>query len=231
MPITTPRTLSAPVAATVLVLALGSTGCAAAARSASQTPSPRAKATHARTPLDRSVTVAKQRWTLEQSGPEVHLLLRRVAADPVMRAAIRTGEPVAIRAAVAARYRTAWYHWHVSRLRVLRGADVIADAGVPFVIAPSALTLHDGRGAPLTLQVSDQDVIGYVRFMHRNHHVEVVTRGTGAAHVRSSLAAALHVHLPGHGTVTIAGRHYAVRAFTKHALNREPVRVWILRRA
>jgi hypothetical protein len=76
-----------------------------------------------------------------------------------------------------------------------------------------------------------QDVIGFVRFMHRNYPVDVVVRGRGAAHVRSSLPAATNAKLPSRGPVTIAGRRYDVRSFQQTAWGSEPVTVWILTKA
>jgi hypothetical protein len=142
---------------------------------------------------------------------------------------VRSGNTAAIQAAVAAKFNSVWYHWHVSRLRIVRGGKVVADAGVPFVVAPSSLPLRDAHRRTLaTLEISDQDVIGFVRFMRRNHGVDVVARGVGPAHVVTSLPAALHAALPDRGHTTIAGRRYQVGTFTKTALNNEPVKIWIL---
>lgn len=176
--------------------------------------------------MTRIVAIAKQRWAIEQYGPPVHVLLRRVAAEPGLSRALRSRDPRAVRAYVDSRFRPAWYHWHVSRLRIVRGSRKLVDVGVPFVVAPSKLALPGTRGA--VLQISDQDVIGYVKFMRRNHGVDVVTRGSVPGHVRTSLPAALHVQLPDRGIVTIAGRRYDVASFHRKALNDERVKVWIL---
>lgn len=181
--------------------------------------------------IDRLLHVAERRYRLEQRGPLVRKLLRRVAADRGLKAAARSGDPAALRAAVARRFDSVWYHWHVSRLLIVRGSRTIVDVGVPFVIAPSSRVLRDARGrAVTTLEISDQDVIGFVRFMHRNHAVDVVARGVGAGHVRASLPAALHVRLPDRGLATIAGRRYRVASFTRRALGDERVKIWILLR-
>jgi hypothetical protein len=233
------------VAAVLTTGAIGAAGCAAQAAPTPPTAAllPAAPTTHtihtaaatpvakaaARTAIDRMATTAKQRWSEEQSGIAVHQLLRRVAADPAMKAAINSGQPSAFRSAVAAKYQGVWYHWHASRVRVLQGGRVVADAGVPFVVAPSSLPLRNSHGKTVaTLQISDQDVIGFVRYMKRNHHVDVVARGVGAGHTQTSLPAALNVKLPSRGAVKISGQRYQVRAFTKHALNNENVRVWVL---
>jgi hypothetical protein len=116
-------------------------------------------------------------------------------------------------------------------MRIFRGSRMILDVGVPFVVAPSQMTLRDSGGRSLgTLQTSIQDEIGFVRYMHRNYPVDVVVRGRGAAHVRTSLPAALNARLPDSGTATVSGTRYQVRSFTQTALGGEPVKVWILHR-
>jgi hypothetical protein len=136
-----------------------------------------------------------------------------------------------VRAYVRNEFDRVWYHWHVSRMRIYRGTNRVIDVGVPFVVAPSQMALRDSRGRSLgTLQVSIQDEIGFVRFMHRNYPVDVVVRGRGAAHVRTSLPAALDARLPDWGTATVSGTRYHVRSFMQTALSREPVKVWILHR-
>jgi hypothetical protein len=114
-------------------------------------------------------------------------------------------------------------------MRILQGSQVVDETGVPFVVAPAQVTLRGTGGRRLgTLQVSIQDEIGFVRYMHRNYPVDVVVRGRGAAHLRTSLPAALSARLPDLGTATVAGKRYEVRSFTQTALGGEPVRVWIL---
>jgi hypothetical protein len=132
-----------------------------------------------------------------------------------------------MRAYVNEKFMPVWYHWHVSRLQILRGDHVVVDAGVPFVVDGSHTSLPGGY----TLRISIQDEIGFVRVMARNHPVQVVVRGQGAAHVRSSLPAATHASLPNTGSVTLAGVHDDVRSFSRKALGGEPVKIWILDRA
>jgi hypothetical protein len=228
------RLRRAPIAAALIALPV--MGCAA---SAATLPAPRtvpapgqarpAAATH--TAIDHLTTVAKARYVQEVQGGVAHATLRRVARDPALLAALRSGSQTRLRSYVQSRYMPVWYHWHVSRLRIMRGSNVLVDAGVPFVLAPSQMTLRDARGRSLgTLQVSIQDEIGFVRFMHRNYPVDVVVRGRGAAHVRTSLPAAASAHLPDSGTTTIGGARYQVRSFRQMALANEPVKVWILQR-
>jgi hypothetical protein len=183
------------------------------------------------TSIDRLAAVAKHRYSKEVRGTEVHAALRRVASDPLLLGALQSGDMARLRSYVRGTFDRVWYHWHVSRLRIGRGSRMMIDVGVPFVVAPSQLALRDVRGGSLgTLQVSIQDVIGFVRFMHRNYPVDVVVRGRGPAHVRTSLPAARNAHLPDSGTAIVAGNRYQVRSFRETALGGEPVKAWILQR-
>jgi hypothetical protein len=117
-------------------------------------------------------------------------------------------------------------------MRIVQGSRVVVETGVPFVVAPVQMTLRGAGGRALgTLQVSIQDEIGFVRLIHRHHPVDVVVRGQGAGHVRSSLPAAAQVKLPSTGSVTIAGRRYQVSSFRETAWGNEPVTVSILQKA
>lgn len=228
-----PRALAAgllvPVAAGALLVARpGSRPAPAHAGAAASTAAPARPARPSRT--DALTRVARARYSDEVSGRAAHIQLARVARDPMLLRALRTGDLPALRAAVKREQATP--HVHISRLRVVRGSKVLADAGVVFVVAPSRKLLTDTRGRPLgTLELSIQDVIGFVRYMHRNYPVDVVVRGQGPAHVRSSLPAATGARLPDRGLVTLAGRRYDVRSFHQRALGGEPVKVWILVRA
>jgi hypothetical protein len=212
-----PRSLIAGVALVGLV-----SGCAAAATTAA---APKAPVTA----IDRLTATAEHRYGIETHGGVVFGTLHRVGRDAGLRRALESGSPAAVRAYVNRRFPSVWYHWHVSRLRIVEGSKIVADAGVPFVVAPAQMVLKSSNGRTLgRLQVSIQDVVGFVRYMHRNYPVDVVVRGQGAGHVRSSLPAAANAKLPSRGSVTISGRRYQVRSFHQTALGAEPVTVWIL---
>jgi hypothetical protein len=229
---------SSPLARRAVILVLialplaGYVATAAALHPPSATPSARAGAAPTAPPattIDHVTSVARQRYATEVSGSRAHATLRRVGSDPALLSALASGDMNRVRSDVRSEFHRVWYHWHASRMRIFRGSSVVVDLGVPFVVAPSQMTLRDSHGASLgTLQVSMQDVIGFVRYMHRNYPVDVVVRGRGAAHVRTSLPAARKVTLPDSGTVTVSGTRYQVRSFTQTALGNEPVKVWIL---
>ena len=222
------------------------TGCAA---SAAQPPAPSAaprttaatttvavrpvstttRSTRSAAAIDNLTQVARRRYAVEVHGGVAIGTLHRVGRDPTLLRTLQSGNLSATRAYVQRQFPAVWYHWHVSRLRILKGSRVVIDTGVPFVVAPSQMTLRGPGGRVLgTLETSIQDEIGFVRYMHRNYPVDVVVRGQGAAHVKSSLPAAANAQLPSSGSVTLAGRRYAVRSFKETALAGEPVTVWIL---
>jgi hypothetical protein len=184
------------------------------------------------TPIDRLTSVARRRYRIEVNGGVAFGTAHRVGRDQTLLRTLQSGNVAATQAYVRRQFPAVWYHWHVSRMRIRKGSRVVVETGVPFVVAPTQTTLRGSGGRPLgTLEVSIQDVIGFVRYMHRNYPVDIVVRGQGAAHVRSSLPAAAHVTLPSRGQATIAGRRYVVRSFQETAWGREPVTAWILTKA
>jgi hypothetical protein len=183
-------------------------------------------------PVDRLTAVARRCYAVEVHGGVTIGTAYRVARDPTLLRTLQSGNAASTRAYVQRQFSAVWYHWHVSRMAIRKGSAVVAETGVPFAVAPSQVTLRSSGGRTLgTLDVSVQDVVGFVRFMHRNYPVDVVVRGRGAAHVRSSLPAAAHATLPSRGPVTLSGRRYVVRSFPEIAWGGEPVTVWILAKA
>lgn len=221
---------SVRVLAGVALAAVTLSGCSVLASPRSQQPATTAAAS--RSSIDRLTATAQQRYDIEAQGAAATGNLHRLGSDPGLLAALRSGNPARLRSYVNSNFNSVWYHWHISRMRIVQGQRVLADAGVPFVVAPSTMPLRDAHGRTLaTLEVSIQDEIGFVRYMHRNYPVDVVVRGSGAKHVRSSLPAAATARLPDSGSTTLAGRRYKVRSFTRPALGNETVKVWILQRA
>jgi hypothetical protein len=202
------------------IAALALAGCATSSASAP------AGSAHAKL-IDERTAIAEQTYDREVSGGVVSGRLHEIAADAGVRAAVRARSVSRLRAAVERKFMPVWFHQHVSRLQILQGTRVVVDAGVPFVVDGP----HTSLGNGFTLRISIQDEIGFVRLISRHHPVQVVVRGRGSAHVRSSLAAAAHARLPSSGSVMLAGAHYFVRSFSRTALGAEPVKIWILQRA
>ena len=182
--------------------------------------------------IDRYAAIARHRYDKEVSGAAIHTQLRRLARDPALLRTLRSGDTAALRRYVQRQFRAVWYHWHVSRLRIVRGGRVIDEVGVPFTLAGQQTTLRGAGGRALaTLQITVQDEVGILKAMLRHYPVEVVIRGRGSAHRLSSLPAAKTAALPASGFVQIAGRRYLVRSFRRLAFVNEPVTIWILTRA
>jgi hypothetical protein len=202
-------------------------GCGAVAV-ATPTPSANARAAARATAI---TAIARRQYAVEVHGGAAFGALHRVGRDPVLLQTLRSGNLSATRAYVQRKFPSVWYHWHVSRMRILQGSRVVVQTGVPFVVAPVQMTLRDPGGRALgTLQVSIQDEIGFVRLMHRHYPVDVVVRGQGPGNVRSSLPAAAQVSLPSAGSVTIAGQRYQVSSFHQKAWGNEPVTISILQK-
>jgi hypothetical protein len=179
--------------------------------------------------IDALARTAHSRYTIEATGATVHQKLNAVARAPALIRALEGGNPAAIQA--AAYHQQAGTHQHISHLVIIRGGRVLADSGVPFCVRGPSKVIRDRRGRTLgTLQVTVQDVIGFVRYVHRNVHVNVVVRGRGPAHQLTSWKAAARVRLPDSGDVQIGPRRYPVRSFTEKAFGGEPIKVWIIGR-
>jgi hypothetical protein len=224
------------IAATLLATGLVSACGRAAASSPSTSTSPRtvvaaaAPVRRAPSKIDRLLATARAIYEGQVRGPHSLAVLHRVGSDPILLRDLQAGQIGAARAYVALQFPKVWYHWHVSRLRIAQGNRLVTELGVPFVLPPSQMTLHGPGGRPVgTLQVSMQDEIGFVRLMHRRYPpVQVVIRGQGASHLRTSMRAAALAKLPASGSVRLGGRRYLVRSFTEPSWDGGPVTVWIL---
>jgi hypothetical protein len=215
------RLIPAAVAGALVAVLLSMGGGAGAAPT--QTTSRQAAASSLIAPYEA-------RYTSEASGAAAHATLSRLADDPGLLAAVRSGSNARIRSYVNSRFRSVWYHWHVSRMRITRGNTTVIETGVPFVVDGPSTTLRDAHGRAIAqLQISIQDVIGFVRLNTRHGDVNTVVRGRGSADVRASLPAALKVKLPSSGTVTIAGHRYEVGSFHETGWRGEPLQIWILK--
>lgn len=189
-----------------------------------------AQITTAQAAATSQITPYQARYTSEASGTAAHATLSRLAHDPGLLAAVRSGSSARIRSYVNSRFRPVWYHWHVSRMRIMRGSTTVIETGVPFVVDGPTATLHDAHGHAIAqLQISIQDVIGFVRLNTRHGDANTVVRGHGSADVRTSLPTALKVKLPSSGTVTIAGHRYQVGSFHETGWHGEPLQIWILK--
>jgi hypothetical protein len=178
------------------------------------------------TGLARATAIARRTYRLEAHGSAAPASVRRISRDRVLLAALRSHDARATRA--AALHQLFLPRYHVVRLRVLRGSRSLVDVGGRFVSAGARLELRTAAGRPLgRLEASIQDVIGFVKLVHRRSGAQAVVRGSHG-HVATLLPAAAKARLPAAGRVRIGGRAYAVRSFRETGFAGEPLRVWIL---
>jgi hypothetical protein len=109
--------------------------------------------------------VARRIYAGEIDGTETRLDAARVKAYRPLLAALASGTTSAVRSAVHALvYKP---HWHIVRLRVLRGSRVLADVGGPHVLAPVRGSLRVNGSVIGSYVMSVQDDLGYVKLVSR----------------------------------------------------------------
>jgi hypothetical protein len=182
--------------------------------------------------IDGIVYAAKATYRNETTGPKLFQELRRIARDGILLEALSRNDRAGAQAEADAQLRSHINHLaHVTRISVVRGSRVLVNATVnsdgAFVVAPGSRTLHLHGRTLGTLLVSLQDVTGFVKLVHRRTGAEVLVRGA-SGHVRTSLSAAAGVRLPSSGQVTISGRRYFARSFRETGWGAERLTAWIL---
>jgi len=122
--------------------------------------------------------VARRIYAEELRGAETRLDATRVATYRPLLTALAHSEPGAARAAVHALVYAP--HWHIVRLRVTRGASVLADVGGPHVLAPVRGELRVGGRTAAGFVMSVQDDLGYVKLVTRfiGAPIDLYQRGT-----------------------------------------------------
>ncbi|MGI8803089.1 MAG: hypothetical protein ACR2KV_13110 [Solirubrobacteraceae bacterium] len=118
---------------------------------------------------------------------------------------------------------------HAVRVRVARGRRTLVDVGLGFVVAGARRQLRAPDGRYLgRIEISIQDVIGFIKLVHRLTGAAIVVRGSFDHHVESSPPAAAAVTLPRSGPVVIGTRRYTVSAFGAAGFSGETLTSWIL---
>jgi hypothetical protein len=178
------------------------------------------------------VITAKEVYHNETKGPKLFQQLGRIAGDGTLLAALSRGDLAGAQAEADAQLRSALNHVaHVTRISVLGRSRVLVNATINsdgvYVVAPGSRVLQSHGRVLGTLLVSIQDVVGFVKLVHDLTGAQVLVRGS-SGQVRTSLRAAAGVSLPVTGSVTVAGRRYAVRSFRETGWGNEPLTVWIL---
>lgn len=183
--------------------------------------------------LARAVAVAKRVYVNEVNGGRVHTDLRLVAADQVLLSDLGSGDLVAAQAEAQFKMMSNAIA-HITRVSIIRGPRVLVNAvwnsNGSFVVAPLQQPLRV-RGRTIgTLLVSVQDIVGYIKLIHKFTGAQAIVRGV-SGQVRTSLPAAADVSLPSSGHVTIAARRYLVGSFQVSGWGNEALTVWVLEAA
>jgi hypothetical protein len=210
-------------AVVALVAALITTGCGAAG-SASHTPSAsRSPASLAQVRVDTLAGVAQRIYAHEHARVVAAKAIKQLSVNPSLIRALESGNRSRIRA--VARKPVLG---HEVRVRVVRGSQVLMDAGLPNVVqaAKGELVVPNGRDLG-QVQVSIQDLIGFVKLVDRETGTRMVVRDRNG-HVETMFKAAAHRTLPESGPVTIRGRTYWVRGFHEGDFVGRPLQVWML---
>jgi hypothetical protein len=161
---------------------------------------------------------ARYRYSQERVGLAVHVAFRRIEHDGALVRALRAGDLRTARARA-----DQLLIGHVVRIRIRNGSRVLVDANpTSFAVGGTVRSLRS-QGQ---MEVSIQDVIGFIKLVHKYDGGDVVVRGS-RGQARSSLAT-IPGALPRSGCVSIAGRRYAVDAFAERGFASERLTVWVL---
>jgi hypothetical protein len=181
-------------------------------------------------PLSRALANARHVYANEVNGGRVHTDTRLVEGDQALLEDLARND---FSAAVAEARHEMFSNAsaHITRVSVIRQGRQVVNAvwneNGTFVVAPRerAIAL---RGRSLGhLLVSVQDVVGYVKLVHKFTGDQVVVRGS-SGQVRTSLSAARQAPLPRSGSLTIAGRRYRVGSFDVGGWPGETLSVYVL---
>jgi hypothetical protein len=146
---------------------------------------------------------------------------RHAASNGALLAALRANDPARARTIAAG---LLYRRDHISHIEIVRGGHSVVSVGKGFVSGASPVRVQGDA-----MYVSIQDVIGFVRLLHRRTGADVVVRGR-PGHVAASLAAAARASLPARGATTVGGVRYHVSSFSATGLLGERLHVWVLAR-
>jgi hypothetical protein len=120
-------------------------------------------------------TVATRLLDAETRGAGARRAIRMAERNPAFRAAVASGDPRALRAAIIGFFRDK--RFHIVRVRAWNRAGLIGDVGGPYVLSPVTGTVH-GRGGAVAgrFMLSIQDDTGFIKLMHRFTGTQVTLR-------------------------------------------------------
>jgi hypothetical protein len=211
-----PGRRAAPLATVGLVLALIVSGCGAGGRA-------QAAAALAQARADAFAYVSRRMYDQEVSGAANGAAFHVISRIPALLDGIATRDYAA--AVYAMRHQPIR---HAVAVRVTRGQRTLIDVGLRFVVGGRLRPLRDADGTDLgEIEISIQDVIGFVRLIHRLTGAQAVVKGSIGDTTTTSGAAA-DLPLPSRGPVTLGGVPYTVSSFAERGFAGEPLRVFVL---
>jgi hypothetical protein len=163
--------------------------------------------TRAEIRLQTLAGVAHRLYLEEAKGTIARHDAERIARDPKVIAALRSGSHGALRAAA---FRELYLPYHVVRLAI-HGNGIATDVGGPFVIAPERHTFTVA-GRTASVDASVQDVAGFVKLIRRQTGLQSDVRDHHGNEYTNLPRPGLR--LPTSGVVTIGRRARLVRSFT-----------------
>lgn len=146
----------------------------------------------------------------------------RVASAPTVLAAVETGKPSTVRAAIAPLLRG-----QLVRVRVTIGRRTLAEYGTANGIAPVSTPLRDAAGVRIgTVTASEEGMYGYANTIHAITETQVFGRA-GDRWLGGSTSPGPAV-LPDYGEVAFRGTRYSVYSFLGTAFPRGALRTFVL---
>jgi hypothetical protein len=166
---------------------------------------------------------AERIYRLELSSTEVRADKHQVESYGPLLSALASGSTAAVQRADTA---LVYSGTHIVRLRVTRGATVLADVGGPYIIAPVSGTLRQGGHVLGHYVLSVQDDLGYVKLESRFIGMPLLLRGaSGRIPVEGVIPAA---GIPDSGTLTYHGARVQAVSFNAKAFPDGPLKVTLL---
>lgn len=182
-----------------------------------------ARALIAQTRANALAGVAQRIYTQEVFGSDDQSAFHVIAALPNLIKGIEKNRP-----ALARRTLDQVPVRHAVHERVTRGSRILLDVGLKFVVAGQRHVFRDLKGHYIgQMEVSVQDVTGFVKLFHRLTGAEIIVYGH-KGHAKSSLPVTSRLSLPPHGPVAVDGRTYYVSSLRRVGFAGEPLGVWIL---
>ncbi len=170
-------------------------------------------------------TVAARIYAGETASSETHADQREVEGYAPLLSAVANGEAAGVKAAVTS---LVYSGTHIVRLRVTKGAKLLADVGGPYILAPVGGTLRFAGHTIAHYVLSVQDDLGYVKLETRYIGAPLILRsGSRQIPVEGQLTPG-PASIPQHGPVTYRHGSYQAFSFNASAYPSGPLRISLL---